>query len=281
MYQGESSQGAVFVKIAKNFSVNDRYCEILEALTDFPLTPKVLNKFEWEGSSAIVMNAIEGTQVDQVLKNCTRAQKISLLRVAGLSLGDLHRAIPQTRLFKMRFWQDRDGLSAHSVLWGQQLELMVSRWMSRINPLSSDYHEFSDQLNELRQYSKNLCEPTHISLLHCDYIGRNILADSDNRISGVIDFEAARIGDAVYDLAKIVWADIDFSDLELRNAFLEGWEYTYKQAVPRMKFLYYVGIQCLAAIAWTDKNHSSDDADPIFRASAIRTLRTVLKELKA
>lgn len=48
-----------------------------------------------------------------------------------------------------------------------------------------------------------------------------------------------------------------------------------------MKFLYYVGIQCLAAIAWTDKNHSADGTDPIFRASAIRTLRTVLKELKA
>ncbi|AYA02500.1 aminoglycoside phosphotransferase family protein [Acinetobacter sp. WCHAc010034] len=281
VYQGESSQGAVFVKIAKNFTANDRCCEILEALTDFPLTPKVLNKFEWEGSSVIVMNAIEGTQVDQVLKSCTRAQKISLLRAAGLSLGDLHRAIPQTRLFKMRFWQDRDGLLTHSVLWGQHLELMISKWMSRINPLSSDYHEFSDQLNELRQYSKDLCEPTYISLLHCDYIGRNILADSDNRISGVIDFEAARIGDAVYDLAKIVWVDMDFSDLELRNAFLEGWEYAYKQAVPRMKFLCYVGIQCLAAIAWTDKNHSADGTDPIFRASAIRTLRTVLKELKA
>lgn len=74
--------------------------------------------------------------------------------------------------------------------------------------------------------------------------------------------------------------DIDFSDLELRNAFLEGWECTYKQTVPKMKFLFYVGIQCLAAIAWIDQNPSADGTNPIFRASAIRTLRIALKELE-
>ena len=180
----------------------------------------------------------------------------------------------------MRFWQDRDGLSTHWVLWKQQLELMISKWMSRINPLSSDYHEFCDQLNELRKYAKAICEPTQLHLLHCDYIGRNIFVDSENRVSGIIDFDAARIGDAVYDLAKIVWVDIDFSDLELRNAFLEGWECTYKQTVPQIKLLFYVGIQCLAAIAWTDQNLSADGTNAVFRASAIRMLRIALKELE-
>lgn len=280
VYQGQSSQGEVFIKIANIQTANDRYCEILEALKEFPLTPKVLNKFEWEGSSVLVMSAIEGRQVDQVLKNCTRVQKISLLGNAGRALGELHRALPQTRILNMRFWQDQDGLSTHWVLWKQQLELMISKWMSRINPLSSDYHEFCDQLNQLRKYAKAICEPTQLHLLHCDYIGRNILVDRENRVSGIIDFDAARIGDAVYDLAKIIWVDIDFSDLELRNAFLEGWECTYKQTVPKMKFLFYVGIQCLAAIAWTDKNPSADGTNAVFRASAIRTLRIALKELE-
>ena len=98
VYQGQSSQGEVFIKIANNQTANDRYCEILDALKEFPLTPNVLNKFEWEGSSILVMSAIEGRQVDQVLKNCTRVQKISLLGNAGRALGELHRAIPQTRL---------------------------------------------------------------------------------------------------------------------------------------------------------------------------------------
>ena len=98
VYQGQSSQGEVFIKIANNQTANDRYCEILDALKEFPLTPNVLNKFEWEGSSILVISAIEGTQVDQALKNCTRVQKISLLGNAGRALGELHRAIPQTRL---------------------------------------------------------------------------------------------------------------------------------------------------------------------------------------
>lgn len=281
VYQGHFFQEEVFIKIAKNQAANDRYYEILEALKDFALTPKVLNKFEWDDSSVLVMSSIEGTQVDKIFKNCTRAQQISLLKAAGSSLGELHRAIPETLLFNMRFWQDRDGLSTQWVLWSQQLELMISKWMSHVNPLSSDYHEFSYQLDELRKYSKVLSEPSQLNLLHCDYIGRNILVDSKNQILGVIDFDAARIGDAVYDLAKIVWVDIDFSDLELRNAFLEGWECTYKQRVPQVNFLFYVGIQCLAAIAWTDRNPSSDGTNTIFRASAIRTLSVVLKELEA
>ncbi|RKG43751.1 MULTISPECIES: phosphotransferase family protein [Acinetobacter] len=281
VYQGQFFQEKVFIKIAKNREANDRYCEILEALKNFALTPKVLNKFEWDGSSVLVMSAIEGTQFDQIFKNCTRDQKIYFFKAAGRYLGELHREIPETFLFNMRFWQDRDGLSTQRILWSQQLELMISKWMSRVNPLSLDYHEFSYQLNELLKYSKALSEPSQLTLLHCDYIGRNILVDSKNQISGVIDFDAARIGDAVYDLAKIVWVEIDFSDLELRNAFLDGWGCTYKQRVPKVNFLFYVGIQCLAAIAWTDRNPSSDGTNTIFRASAIRTLSVVLKELAA
>ena len=102
VYQGQSSQGEVFIKIANIQTANDRYCEILEALKEFPLTPNVLNKFEWEGSSILVMSAIKGRQVDQVLKNCTRVQKISLLGNAGRALGELHRALPHEVLARSR-----------------------------------------------------------------------------------------------------------------------------------------------------------------------------------
>lgn len=78
VYQGHFFQEEVFIKIAKNQAANDRYYEILEALKDFALTPKVLNKFEWDDSSVLVMSSIEGTQVDKIFKNCTRAQQISL-----------------------------------------------------------------------------------------------------------------------------------------------------------------------------------------------------------
>jgi aminoglycoside phosphotransferase (APT) family kinase protein len=221
----------------------------------------------------------------KLIKHCKiarRRKKNALFYDIGLALGGLHHKIPQNDLLNMKFWKDRDGLStAYSTLWNKQLDLMISKWVTRINPLSSDYQEFSSQLDELRQYDTASCEPAQLTLLHCDYIGRNILVGNDNRISGVIDFEAARIGDPIYDLAKIVWVNMDFSELDLRNAVLAGWESTYKQTVPKRKFLYYVGIQCLATIAWTDTHCSSDGTDPVFRASAIRTLKMVLNELHA
>ncbi|MDC5008214.1 aminoglycoside phosphotransferase family protein [Acinetobacter baumannii] len=279
VYKAETDQGTVFVKADMSKVAQDRYCEILEALNEFSLAPKVLNKFEWEEYAVIVMSAMEGNQIDFLFKNCSRGDKISLLRNAGLTLGNLHQAIKPTQLLEMKFWQDRDGAILTSNLWSQHLDSMISKWMSRINPAASDYKEFNYQLDELLKYCKNLREPKNLNLLHCDYTGRNILSDNKNNISGVLDFEAARIGDAVYDLAKLVWVDIDFSDIELRTAFLQGWEMTYGEEVPQKEFLCYVGIQCLAAIAWTDKNKPIEGTD-LFRSSAIKTLRTVLNELK-
>ena len=68
VYQGHSSQGEVFIKITNNQTVNERCYEILEALNEFPLTPKVCKRFEWGDSSVMVMSAIAGTAADQVLK---------------------------------------------------------------------------------------------------------------------------------------------------------------------------------------------------------------------
>ncbi|MNH55030.1 Phosphotransferase enzyme family protein [compost metagenome] len=279
VYKGQTTQGEVFVKAYTRKVDHDRYCEILDELTTFSLAPKVLDKFGWENYSIVVMSALEGQPVNNILKICSRTEKISLLKSAGSTLGSFHRTINSSRLFKMRFWQARDSASEIPILWNEHLELMISKWMSRLDPLKPDYQEFSHELGELVLYYKALREPTQFSLLHCDYIGRNLLATSCNKISGVLDFEAARIGDAVYDLAKMVWVDIDFSDLELRNAFLQGWEITYGEEVPQREFLCYVGIQCLAAIAWTDKN-APIEGNTIFRASAIRALRIVLNELR-
>lgn len=279
VYKAQTTQGEVFVKAYTRKVDNDRYCEILNELKAFSLGPKLLNKFEWENYSIVVMSALEGQSVNNILKNCSRTEKLLLLKSAGSSLGSFHRAINSCRLLEMNFWKGRDNSSEDPNLWSEHLKLMTSKWMSRIDPSKADYQEFSYELNVLLSYCKDLREPKQLSLLHCDYIGRNLLATSNNKISGVLDFEAARIGDAVYDLAKMVWVDIDFSDLELRNSFLQGWEMTYGEEVPQREFLCYVGIQCLAAIAWTDKNKSME-GNTMFRSSAIKTLKIVLEELQ-
>ncbi len=279
VYKAQTTQGEVFVKAYARKVDNDRYCEILNELKAFSLAPELLDKFEWENYFIVVMSTLEGQQVNSILKNCSRTEKLLLLKSAGSSLGSFHRAINSCRLHEMNFWKGRDNSSEYPTLWSEHLKLMTSKWMSRIDPSKADYQEFSYELNVLLSYCKDLREPAQLSILHCDYIGRNLLATSSNKISGILDFEAARIGDAVYDLAKMVWVDIDFSDLELRNSFLRGWEMTYGEEVPQREFLCYVGIQCLAAIAWTDKNKLMD-GNTIFRASAVKTLKIVLEELQ-
>jgi len=279
VYKAQTTQGDVFIKAYTRKVDNDRYCEILNELKAFSLGPKLLNKFEWENYSIVVMSALEGQSVNNILKNCSRAKKLLLLKSAGSSLGIFHRAINSCRLLEMNFWKGRDNSSEDPTLGSEHIKLMTSKWMSRIDPSKADYQEFSYELNVLLSYCKDLREPAQLSILHCDYIGRNLLATSSNKISGILDFEAARIGDAVYDLAKMVWVDIDFSDLELRNSFLRGWEMTYGEEVPQREFLCYVGIQCLAAIAWTDKNKSME-GNTIFRSSAVKTLKKVLEELQ-
>jgi len=279
VYKAQTTQGDVFVKMYTHKVDHERYCEILDELRALPLAPKLLNQFEWENYFVVVMSALEGQPVNNILKNCSRTEKLLLLKSAGSSLGSFHRAINSCRLFEMNFWKGRDNSSEDPTLWSEHLKLMTSKWMSRIDPSKADYQKFSYELNVLLSYCKDLREPKQLSLLHCDYIGRNLLATSNNKISGVLDFEAARIGDAVYDLAKMVWVDIDFSDLELRNSFLRGWEMNYGEEVPQREFLCYVGIQCLAAIAWTDKNKSME-GNIMFRSSAVKTLKIVLEELQ-
>ncbi|MBN3833715.1 aminoglycoside phosphotransferase family protein [Burkholderia sp. Ac-20344] len=278
VYEASSQLGRFFVKATTNRAAFDRHCEILEELESSLLVPKILNKLAWEDYSVVVLSAISGSRLDHTLKNVNREEKLRLVSSAGSALGQLHRTISPTRLLEMKFWQQRDGVSERPVEWNAHLEEMVSKWKSRLNKAATDYLEYSNQLDQLLQLRTDLREPANLKLLHCDYIGRNILATSKGHVSGILDFEAARIGDAAYDLAKLVWVDIDFSDEELRNSFLSGWEDAYGEQVPRREFLYYVGVQCLAAIAWTDKNKPLDGANA-FRSAAIQTLRIVTEIL--
>lgn len=274
VYEASTQLGTFFVKATTNRAAFDRHCEILEELESSYLAPKILDKLNWGDYYVVVLSSISGKRLDHTLKNSKREEKLRLVSSAGWALGQLHRAISPSRLLEMKFWQQRDGVAERAVEWNAHLEEMVSKWTSRLNKDAADYQTYNPNLNQLLQLRTDLREPANLQLLHCDYIGRNILVTENELISGILDFEAARIGDAVYDLAKLVWVDLDFSDEELRNAFLSGWEGAYGEQVPRREFLYYVGIQCLAAIAWTDKNRPLDGAIA-FRSAAIQTLLTV------
>lgn len=164
VYKAQTTQGDVFVKMYTRKVDHERYCEILDELRALPLAPKLLNQFEWENYFVVVMSALEGQPVNNILKNCPRTEKLLLLKSAGSSLGSFHREISSSRLFEMKFWKGRDGSSEDPTLWNEHLKLMTSKWMSRINPSKADYQEFSYELSELLLYCKDLREPTQLSL---------------------------------------------------------------------------------------------------------------------
>ncbi|NTZ06773.1 aminoglycoside phosphotransferase family protein [Burkholderia metallica] len=278
--EAHTSHGKVFVKATTNRTAFDRHCEILEALEANSFAPKILGKAVWGEYAVVVLSAISGKRLDHVLKNAEPETKLRLAAAAGSALAQLHRAITPSRLMGMKFWQQRDEWLERPAEWRVHLDGMVAKWLSRLNQTAPGYPEYRVQLDRLRHFGADLRVPSDIRLLHCDYVGRNILVDSDDQVSGILDFEAARIGDAAYDLAKIVWVDMDFSDEALRGTFLAGWEEAYGERVPRREFLYYVGVQCVAAIAWTDNNEPLDSAN-VFRSTAIRTLREVVDVLQS
>ncbi|HHL4079128.1 aminoglycoside phosphotransferase family protein [Burkholderia sola] len=277
--EAHTLHGKVFVKATTNRTAFDRHCEILEALEASSFAPGILEKTAWGEYAVVVLSAISGKRLDHVLKNAERDTKLRLAAAAGSALAQLHRTITPSRLMGMTFWQQRDERLERPAGWRVHLDGMVSKWLSSLNRMAPGYPEYRVQLDRLRHFGADLRVPSDLRLLHCDYVGRNILVDSDDHVSGILDFEAARIGDAAYDLAKTVWVDMDFSDEVLRHTFLASWEATYGEPVPRAEFLYYVGVQCLAAIAWTDKNAPLDNSNA-FRSTAILTLYKVVRELQ-
>ena len=279
VYEGRIPEGEVYVKVSTNRGAQERQYEILKSLEGFGLVPRVIHRLDIDDQMVLVMSALKGERLDKVLPNASREEQFALLASAGSALGKLHRAIPAAQLRQMNFWRVRDKIPTDSVSWNEHLRVMVHKWSSRVDTGSADYDQFRAQLAIIVAYSANLREPTQCRLLHCDYIGRNILTNVKNDVSGILDFDAARIGDAAYDLAKIVWANMDFPDVAARQKLLNGWEQAYEERVPEREFLYYVGVQCLAAIAWTDTNPPLSGAAG-FRSAAIRALRAAVSELE-
>lgn len=268
-----------FVKATTHRASHEREAEILRALHGFALAPQVLAQREWGGHCVLVTAALAGEQLDHRMAHAATAHKLPWLRSAGVALGRLHGAIAPAALAEMHFWQVRDGAQRY-VSWNGLLARMVDKWLSRINPAAADHASFEAPLQALQRACQDVREPRFLRLLHGDYIGRNILVDEAGQVSGILDYEAARVGDPVYDLAKIVWAGADFFDLALRNAFLQGWEAGCGETVPPREFLCYVGVQCLAAIAWTD-THVPEEGTRAFRAAAVKALHTAMQEIDA
>jgi aminoglycoside phosphotransferase (APT) family kinase protein len=272
----------VFVKLSTEVAPFDREVEVLKALQKATLlTPRLLHAGECCGWFVRVIGTMPGRTLDDALRGADIRATTLLAESSGRVLGKYHGVLSEADLLKLTFWHrvsaDADSLPS----WRSYLGSLVSKWVSRIRFTDADLTaQYDVAVSMMERLSSQVPEPTRKVLLHCDYVGRNIMVDGSSRAIGLIDFETVEIGDPLYDAAKFVWATLDWDDGELRARFLNEWSVSYGRGFDWNLFHVYVGVQAMAAIAWCDKNPSDAMSNASFRRRATRTLGSVAREIQ-
>ena len=120
---------------------------------------------------------------------------------------------------------------------------------------------------------QGLREPDRLAVLHNDYGFLNIMASPDGgRVIGLFDSEHVSLGDPIFDLAKLTWADLGPEDEKPREAYLSGYEAETGQMIDRRLLSVYEALVGLGSAAWVDKQEYVSPADEIFRNKGLQKL---------
>jgi aminoglycoside phosphotransferase (APT) family kinase protein len=151
--------------------------------------------------------------------------------------------------------------------WQRLLGTQLRKWQSKLN--AKTVHELGGDA-ELQKLMRWATAPYSgvSSLVHCDYLLRNIIFGHDGKAT-IIDFGAAMIGDPQYDLGKIVWRDFAGVGTEASSAFTFAWSQATGISVSSERLAIYVACHCLAALAWVDKQAALSNSDVEFRRLAL------------
>lgn len=124
-------------------------------------------------------------------------------------------------------------------------------------------------------YYENLPKPDYLSIVHMDYRPGNILI-KDSNITGLLDFETARIGSA----------DVDFSKMKLfvwdlypntRDEFLSGYSTVRKLPDFEKTLPFYLLFNTFTGVGWCVKREKTNDN---FCNQNIVKLKEIIKQSK-
>jgi aminoglycoside phosphotransferase (APT) family kinase protein len=231
----------------------------------------------WAGAygdrHVLIQSWVDGTPGLDAFRAARGADRAELVELAAATHAHLCRAA-----------LDGPGLGQHVVealtgsradAWPQILAAQVGKWLSRVSLESLSLLGGGERLARLLEAARAAPAEPH-TIVHCDYLFRNLIIGSP-KAAVVIDFGAALMGDPRYDLAKLVWCDLDGSEGELAGRFITAWvERTGLAAAPELINLY-VCCHSLAAVAWVDKQSSPTLADSDFRRRALQTFAATPK----
>ena len=152
--------------------------------------------------------------------------------------------------------------------WPGLLGSQVEKWLSRLSPATLGAIGGAGAVEALLERLRAAPDDRR-TVVHCDYLFRNLIVRPCGT-AVVIDFGTALAGDPRYDLAKMVWSDLDGRG-ELAAHFIRTWRERSRLEAPDELLHLYVRCHCLAAMAWVDKQPSPAGSDRAFRDLAMKT----------
>lgn len=170
---------------------------ILEALAGLSIpTPRPLPSDPGEPESFLIMERLPGQVIAEVIRSAGMRWELSALAFSyARMLAEIHALDWQTVVSWMA-----DAEEDPEEIVDIQIDAMWEDWTARIARLPVDTRRPFDQalawLDLRRPVEVSLC------LCHGDYSLTNILI-ADDEVSGVLDWESARVTDASYDLALL------------------------------------------------------------------------------
>jgi hypothetical protein len=229
--------------------------------------PHLLWAGPYRDSYVLIQSWVDGTQGMVAWRAAQGEDQAQLVELAAAAHARMCKAALAAPALEVDFMRGLGGVPAGA--WPELLTAQVCKWLSRIGPETLEAMGGNEHMSRLLGAAG--AAPADLrTIVHCDYLFRNLIISSPASAT-IIDFGTALIGDPRYDLAKILWCDLDGPEGELSNRFVRSWtERTGLSAAPELLGLY-VCCHSLAAVAWVEKQASPTHADRNFRKLALQT----------
>lgn len=222
VYLIEGQDEALILKFSHDEAKFWREIKTIEALQgNNILVPEILDVREphAEFQGAILMRKLPGQTLRS--QDCD----LSLAEQCGVLLAQLHSVSAPS----LGYYQ-KDGFyrAPFENWWSYRKDLLLGAWTKPIESLVEP--EFIQKSHALMKHYYDQFSDHTLCWIHCDFRPGNIL-ENDGTITGLIDFESSRTGDAAYDFVKF---DEAFSDrTDLWDRFLKG--YSQIRALPNLE----------------------------------------------
>jgi aminoglycoside phosphotransferase (APT) family kinase protein len=274
VFMGRFENKKVAIKIFPEEGAFLREVEATKLLQYTPLiSPQCYYYGQVESGYALMYEWIYGVSALDKMNSIQPSERIAFID----KLGHLHalfhnctaRAISvnqyEPSVFKMNF----------DTPWKNVIENKLCKW---IKPISSIYYDQIGGQKIFDEILKDLetSEPSdQATLIHCDFLLRNLLVNEEGKIF-IIDFDTCLIGDPVYDICKILWADFGGYKSNTSLRYINAWKaHTTIGYRPELLRLYII-ITCIAALSWLSKYGNVSYENKRFGESAIKQIRRLL-----